>query len=170
VILHISYTAKDDGRLKEDVESALVERLNQLATEEGLSRSFSLKREFASALHQLQHPALGTSPEVEIRLDRRYFPYFLHNQAIEIGRATLILQPKEVATFDVSKIKLLLNDDAGDQWIPFPDVTGQLMANSFEINESLDPEGNTWTIKLNQGNISQLEDVWLVVAFAFRIE
>jgi hypothetical protein len=168
VILHISYTTKEDGRFKSDVESELVDQFKELASGEGLSRSYSLKREFASALNQLQHPLAGTPRETELRLDKRHFPYFLRDQTIELVGATLILQPKETAAFNISGLELVLNNNAGGLWVPFPDNSDSLMANSFEINEPLNPEGNTWSLRLNQGDLSQLQDMWLIVGYRIR--
>jgi len=39
VILHISYTAKDDGRFRDEVEGDLANRFEALATESGITRN-----------------------------------------------------------------------------------------------------------------------------------
>ncbi|MGH8603153.1 MAG: hypothetical protein ACREXR_10390, partial [Gammaproteobacteria bacterium] len=126
VILHVSYTAKDDGRFRGEVEGDLANRFEKLATETGLTRWFSMKREFGSALHRLQQPSPGAAPFVEITLDRRHFPYFFRNRELMLEQATLILKPKDGEVLNVEDLDLRLNNSEGSGWMSLPDPEGQL--------------------------------------------
>jgi hypothetical protein len=57
VIIHISYTAKDDGSFKNTVEPHIADALTTFATDSGLYRLFSLRHEFPNAFHRLIHPS-----------------------------------------------------------------------------------------------------------------
>ena len=110
MIIHISYTAKDDGLFKEEVEAELANQLSQLSAEAGMFRWFSLKREFSNALHQLQHPAQDATPATEITLERRHFPYFLRGRELTLVNTTVILKPEEGEELTVAGLELQLND------------------------------------------------------------
>ncbi|MGH9959511.1 MAG: hypothetical protein ACREBC_20685, partial [Pyrinomonadaceae bacterium] len=165
VILHVSYTAKDDGRFRREVEDDLAKRFEQLASETGLSRWFSLKREFGAALHRLQQPSPAAAPFVEITLDRRHFPYFFRNRELTLEQATLILKPKDGEVLNVDDLDVRLNNSEGSEWMPLPDPEGQLRAKTYPLGASLDPSGSRLAISVNQGDVSQLEDIWLMVAY-----
>jgi Tc toxin complex TcA C-terminal TcB-binding domain len=168
VILHISYTAKDDGRFREDVEGDLANRFDALASESGLSRWFSMKREFGSALHRLRHPLQGSSPVTEITLDKRHFPHFLRDRELRLEQATLILKPNEGETLDVENFDLRLNNIEGGDWAAFPTLEGQLRAKTFALGEPLDPAGVGWTIAVIQGELSQIEDIGIMVNYSIE--
>lgn len=166
VIIHVSYTAKDDGRFKDEVEGDLANRFEQLVAETGLTRWFSLVQEFSTALQRLRHPSEGSTPVTEITLDRRHFPYFLRNREVRLVQATLILKPNEGEVLDTGGLDLRLNDSAGAAWLSFPAPAGQLRAKTFALDEPLNSTGNRWTITINQGEISQVEDIWIMVVYA----
>jgi hypothetical protein len=165
VILHISYTSKDDGRFREEVEGDLANRFEALATESGLTRWFSMKREFGSALHRLRHPLQGSTPVTEITLDKRHFPHFLRNRELRLEQAIMILKPNEGEELDVENFDLRLNNTEGGDWAPFPTPEGQLRAKTFALGETLDPAGVRLTIAVIQGELSQVEDIGIMIDY-----
>lgn len=165
VILHVSYTAKDDGRFRGEVEGDLANRFEQLAAETGLSRWFSMKREFGGALHRLQQLSPGAVPFVEITLDRRHFPYFFCNREVTLEQATLILKPSDGEVLNVEDLDLRLNNSEGSGWVSFPDPEGQLRAKTYPLSASLDPSGIRFAISISQGDVSLVEDIWIMVVY-----
>jgi hypothetical protein len=146
VIVHISYTAKDDGRFKDEVEANLANRFTELAEGEGLIRIFSLKHEFPGALHRLFHPQDGTRPAVEITLEKRHFPFFLHNRALTVDQERIILKPQEGQVLDLDTLDMRLNDMEVPAWATVPNA--DLPVKIFNINETIGAEGSRWSITL----------------------
>jgi hypothetical protein len=165
-ILHVSFVAKDDGRFKEEVEAGLAARFEALASEGGLLRWFSAKREFGSALSRLVRPAAGAVPTAEITLDRRHFPLFLRNHAITLEQATLVVKPAEGATLDLDAVVLQLNGSQGAAWTPFLEPEGALRATTFALGQPLDPAGTRWTITVGGGELSNVDDVWILLTYS----
>ena len=89
VILHISYTAQQDGALRQSVEAnngALATALKS----QPLGRLFSLRQEFPAVLNRLEHSALNTA--VTMTITPIYMPFFIASRAIQITKAALLLR------------------------------------------------------------------------------
>jgi len=106
VILHISYTAKEDGLLREKVEelneSVEGTLLNYLKSH-SLMRVFSLRQEFSSEFNRLLHTPVGS--QIKIKLSDKHFPLFLKGKNIKVNKALLALKTAEgqgVNNFTVS--------------------------------------------------------------------
>jgi len=103
VILHISYTAEEDGAFRESVEelNAGVEgTLLNFLRNQPLARVFSLRQDFSSAFHHLLHSPVGTP--VKIELTDQHFPIFLKGRNIQVSKALLVLAtPKGQALTNV---------------------------------------------------------------------
>ncbi len=89
VLVHISYTAKEDGVFRDKVVNNLREQFNKLASDSGVSRGFSLKQEYASEFRQLYRTHDGDKQKVTVRLDNRHFPYFLHQEKLELKQVVV---------------------------------------------------------------------------------
>lgn len=167
VILHLSYTAKDDGRFRNDVENDIGRRLEELGAEAGFVRWFSMRREFGSALHRLQHPPEGASPVAEIAVDRRHFPHFLRNQSLTATRAVLIIKPKEGEAFDSSSLEVTLNGIDGSAFAAIPDLNS-LPASEFTLNLAIQTEGGSpWELVISNGALDpeRVADVYLLITY-----
>ncbi|PXF57426.1 MAG: hypothetical protein C4B58_10000 [Deltaproteobacteria bacterium] len=111
VILHISYTAEEDGLLRESVEelNAVIEgSILDFLENNSLYRVFSFKQEFSNEFNRLLHSPAGD--EVQIKISDKHFPIFLKGQDLNIKTAQLVLRtPKNqsVEGFDIS-----INDEA----------------------------------------------------------
>lgn len=93
VIVSISYTAEQDGALRDLVETdnaALEGSIRTFLTTNPIARVFSLRQDFSSAFAQLLHSPLAT--EVRIEITNRHFPMFLGNRAIAVSRSALLLR------------------------------------------------------------------------------
>ncbi|WP_372633671.1 neuraminidase-like domain-containing protein [Fodinibius sp.] len=84
VLVHISYTAKEDGAFRDKVVDNLREEFNKLASDSGVSRGFSLKQEYASEFRQMYRTHDGDKQKITVQLDNRHFPYFLHQEKLEL--------------------------------------------------------------------------------------
>ena len=94
VILHISYTSKEDGAYRERVQKEIVDQLKELSSEIGLLRLTSLKHDFPAALNKLLNPDAGQNQITEFVLSKNYFPYFLAKQDLDLREVTVYLKPK----------------------------------------------------------------------------
>lgn len=102
VILHMQYTARDDGEGFKDVvathlRGALNRWLDEVgASGSGLHRIISLQQEFASSLHRFLHPpAEETVHEARLPLENRHFPFFLRGRELAIQEAHVLVKLKE---------------------------------------------------------------------------
>ena len=106
VILHISYTAEEDGTLRDEVEAqngALEDTIQKFLREESLPRVFSFRQEFSNEFNRLLHSPAGD--EVQIQISDKHFPIFLKGQNLNIKTAQLVLRTPEgqsVEGFDIS--------------------------------------------------------------------
>jgi len=93
VIVSISYTAEQDGALRDRVEAdnaALEGSIRQYLATHPIARVFSLRQDFSSAFAQLLHSPLAT--EVRIEITTRHFPMFIANLPIVVSRSALLLR------------------------------------------------------------------------------
>ncbi len=93
VVIHLSYTALEDGALRQTVEDGLVSRLTQYAATTGMFRLFSLRHDFPSAWHQLT----GTGTSTGFAVTAQHFPYFLATSPLTTVEARLFLLPASEA-------------------------------------------------------------------------
>jgi hypothetical protein len=106
VILHISYTAREDQVLRNQVENVsetLEETLMRLLSGNALNRLFSLRHEFSHQFNRLVHSPLNES--IEINLADIHFPLFLKGKNIDVSKAVLVLetpQDQSITDFSIS--------------------------------------------------------------------
>jgi hypothetical protein len=132
VILHVSYTAEYDGRLRGDVEqqNAVLEGaiLNVLSNV-SLTRAFSLRQDFSTAFQRLLHSPADT--EVKFAISDAFLPYFLKRRSVV-----------------VTAIKL------GLRTAPDPNQPDQLIdPGTFEIALDGNPALGNFTKDANLGNL-----------------
>lgn len=92
VLLNLSYTAEEDGVMRQQVESrnAAVEgALLHYLSNNTLTRVFSLRQEFSNAYNRLVESAAGTAVTIEIT--DRHFPLFLQGRGLTVAKATMVL-------------------------------------------------------------------------------
>ncbi len=98
VILNVSYTAEEDGVLRQDVESqnaAIAGSLLHYLNNNSLTRVFSLRQEFSSAFNRLMQAAVGTP--VTFELNERHFPLFLQGRGVNATAAHVVLAVEDRA-------------------------------------------------------------------------
>jgi len=107
VIIHISYTAQEDGVLRNTVEStnsALEGAISKALSTQPLARVVSLRQEFSSVFMRAMSSPAGT--QVQLELDERFLPIFLRGRALTVARALLLLRPAGTLTGAGFSVKL----------------------------------------------------------------
>ena len=107
VILHVDYTAKEDGVFRGAVETDMAALQNQVLTyfkDVKLSRSFSLRRDFPTEFERLLHSPKNT--EIELELSAKFLPIFASGRTTKVTAARLALQPKTGQTTTGFKISI----------------------------------------------------------------
>jgi len=146
VIVHVSYSALDDGVFRQNVETALVSSLTQYAATLGLHRLFSLRHDFPSAFHQLMHPS--GSQQVTFELGRQHFPYFLVDRPLNLGGASVYLQPTGKDPVNTTGIALKVNGTAAGPFATLP-KTNLRTADVAMSGPALKP----WTVEVTAGQL-----------------
>ena len=92
VIVNLSYTALDDGLLRQAVEEVLAAgpgSLVDVLSTQSVPRLFSLRQEFSSAFQRLLNAPMGTPIDVDIT--ERHFPMFLQGRELHVASASLVV-------------------------------------------------------------------------------
>ena len=93
VIVSISYTAEQDGALRDRVEStnaAVLGGILNYLSNNTAKRLFSLRQDFSSAFTRLLRSPAGTA--VKIELTDRSFPMFAQGRNLQVNRAIALLR------------------------------------------------------------------------------
>ena len=178
VIFHISYTAKDDGLFKETVETELQRTLRKYADDNDLIRLFSMKHEFSNELHRFLYPPTEEADqEITMTIDRKNFPYFLHEKTISVIQVELILKLKPGCELSGQEIALVRGADAatgGEDLEPYstedPDFA-DLYTATCEISGEIS-DGDQWTLKVTAGRLDPdvVEDIGLLFYYTIKSE
>jgi hypothetical protein len=104
VVIHIRYTARDGGEtFKQEVESSLLEALNEMilkAGKPGLFRLFSMKREFPSEWHHFLHPSMGEEHFMKVDLEKERFPFQFKDNTIQIKELAFFIKLKDGTNYN----------------------------------------------------------------------
>lgn len=95
VIVSISYTAEQEGLLRERVERQLTQAESSIVTyfkANPARRLFSLRQDFSSAFTRLLRSPSGTP--VTFELSDRNFPLFVRKRTLTVARAVVLLKTK----------------------------------------------------------------------------
>lgn len=96
VIIHISYTAKEDaGLFKNSAVAHLKDFLTNAAesSKQPLIRMFNMKQEFSSEWHKfLNPPIVGTDQVLSVSLQKEHFPFFAKERAINVKKVEVLIK------------------------------------------------------------------------------
>lgn len=177
-LIHISYTAKEDGQFREDVEEGLYQSLNSIASETGIQRVIHIGEEFATQYRHLfrglENPDVETQ-SVSFKIGYRHFPYFLNGKKLDIGEMGVALKLKkewaglfEDDQTDFNSVGITLKSESGESEITFDgslermgesSVFSRHPYGSFEMSSDPVPvlaEGTNITLELNRSDLQQL--------------
>jgi Tc toxin complex TcA C-terminal TcB-binding domain len=160
VVVHVSYTALDDGAFRQNVESALSAALAQHAATVGLHRLFSLRHDFPSVFHQLMHPSGAQA--VTFELGPQHFPFFLAGRAIASGGLSVYLQPVGKDPVDTTGLAIKINGTATGPFSTLP-KTNLRTADAAVSGPALKP----WTVEVSAGKLEpdDVSDVLLLIRY-----
>lgn len=105
VILHMRYTARQAGQLREPAV-ARIEELVKDANTSGHALLFSLQHDFSSEWHRFTAP--GSTENFTAKVKRDYFPYFTQGQNITIHE----IQLQAIQNDQLKPLTPDLNDEA----------------------------------------------------------
>jgi hypothetical protein len=163
IILHISYTARDDDDFRKTVETNIVDTLTHYASHDGMYRLFSLRHDFPDAFHQLLTVA-GTAQQTHVKLGREHFPYFLSTRALHITGASLSIQPEGANPVDTTGLTISVNDHPNAAWTT-PEKT---RLRSADIPAG-GPALADWTIKITTGHLDPAAVSDVLLLFKYRV-
>ena len=181
VIFHISYTAKDDGLFKETVETNLQGTLIDYAIDHDLIRLFSMKHEFSNELHRFLYPPTEEADqEITMTIDRKNFPYFLHDETISVQQVELIVKLKPGCDEFSGQIAISRGTDApldseGIVLVPYSDPEdpdfADLYKATFEIPGEIS-DGDQWTLKVTDDRLDPegVENIGLLFYYTISAE
>jgi hypothetical protein len=160
VIVHISYTALDDGAFRQSVESAIAGALTQHASTVGLHRLFSLRHDFPSVFHRLLHTEGAQT--VTFELGAQHFPAFLSDRTITAGGAAVYLQPAGNDPVDTAGLALKVNGTTTGPFSTMP-KTNLRTADVAVTGPALTP----WTVEVTTGELApdKVSDLYLLINY-----
>jgi len=162
IILHLSYTARDDATLRTSVETAIVDSLTTYATTAGMHRLFSLRHEFPDAFYQLMNP-IGGAQQTQFDLGTQHFPYFLSSRTLTVARASLFIQPSGQTAADTTGLKITVNGTQAASW------TTPANTNLSTTDAAVSgPVLTSWTINITDGHLDPdtVGDILILIRYS----
>lgn len=179
VILHLRYTARDGGGdLKNAATASLTDALNQIRlmnSSEGLSRLFSLRRDFPMEWHRLTHPANADGDsEVQLRIAKNRFPFLFsaRDTEIQVEQVDGLLVPAEEAEDpEFPKVLELVppGEEEGVEWEKKTSIAGLpgYTAN-VEVSIARDEASAIWRLRMPSDSAGSLRELGNDVLLVFR--
>ena len=161
IILHVSYTARDDDALRVTVEKAIVDSLTAYASTAGMYRLFSLRHDFSDTFYQLMRSAGGTQ-RTSFTVGEQHFPFFLSGHAITTMGTSLFLQPTRLSKIDATGLKITLNGTEAASWT-VPAKTSLFTADVAASGSAL----RQWTLEVTGGHLrgEDVGDILVLVKY-----
>ncbi|WP_265041529.1 Tc toxin subunit A-related protein [Wolbachia endosymbiont (group B) of Melanostoma mellinum] len=149
VIIHLDYTALNGGRTL----SKQVKDLNQIKYYQG-TLVVNLSSVYPEEWEKFKQQAKGRSSELKFKLSSEIFPVHVKNPSVDLdGKNNICVIP---TTPDMSRITIKINNYNWER-------------NSKKIvNPSL-TIGSDWSIKINNADISKIEEIMIMVPYKATI-
>jgi hypothetical protein len=162
VILHISYTARDNDALRTTVETAIVDSLTAYASTTGMHKILSLRRDFPNAFNQFMN-ADAAIQQTKFELSKQHFPYFLYTRTLTVTGASLFIQPAGPAALDTIGLKIAVNGAQAASW-SIPPNTSLRTADASVSGPAL----TTWSMRVTDGHlgIGSIQDILLLIKYS----
>ena len=127
----------------------------------GLHRLFSLRHDFPNVFHQLMHPS--GAQKVTFDLGRQHFPYFLSDRTINLGGASVYLQPTGQDPVNTTGVALTVNGTATGPFSTLPKTN--LRTTDVTLSG---PALKPWTVEVTSGQLdpAAVGDVLLLLRYA----
>ena len=164
VVVHLSYTAKDDGAYRAVVEGESEEPGTVDAMlEDGAVRILSLRRDFPTEFHRVM---VAPSPEggTTISVAKHHFPFWLSARRLGISRIDIALEPESGAHISAGDLQgvvtTTLNGSSASEWNESVDLS--LFVNSHSMNDAeLDGDKLEISLALEGANVVPIADLLL---------
>lgn len=172
-IIELSYTAEDDGLLKQAVEGMDGEPGTVDALiDSGLIRTVSLRHDFPDAFHNLVTMGDGPTGPIDIPLTRhRLFPQWLWHRQIEVTQLDIALEPesgRSIAIGDLQGVAAITaNGESLSSWAEFPQL-GSLPVVSSAVAFELDEESTVVSLEVSLPDTVELRDI--LVRLTYRAD
>lgn len=162
VIIHVSYTALDDGALRTTVESQIVDELTQHASTVGMHRLFSLRHDLPGSFQQLLHGSGAGGQATTFELGAQHFPYFLAGRDLAVAGVTVYLRTASEDPVDTTGLSVTVNGGAAGAWSTPPRTT----LRSADVGVS-GPALKAWALNVTAGELKadEVADVLLLVKY-----
>jgi hypothetical protein len=162
VIVHLSYTARQDDALAQAVESNIVGQLKAYAQQNGLFRLVSLRHEFPNSFHQLLNPPANQSPTTSFALESKHFPVWLSDQTLHISQPIVVwLQAVNGQTIAAAELGLKVIGVPVSNWTS--DGAGSEKGSASLSGSPL----RSWTLDANPNALDKttLKDLLLLIRY-----
>ena len=163
IILHLSYTARDDDAFRATVENAIVDSLTAYASTAGMHRLFSLRHDFPDAFYQLLHPP-GTTQETHVTLGRQHFPFFLSSRTLTVAGASIFIQPRGPDPADTAGLTISLNNSQASTWT----TPANTKLRSADVSAS-GPALTDWAAKVTSGRVDPAAVADVLLLFKYTV-
>lgn len=169
VIFQISFTAKDDGLLRETVEQNIATAIEDYSSTNGLFRIFSLRHEFPDTYYRFLSGS-GTPKTAEFEIRESHFPYLFNGNDLSLSNLKVFLKPAKGVTLNTTGANLNLNAFGISAWSDFPNdgsVAGDLLLKEGSISANGSPI-KKWTMASPSDlfDKDQIDDIILVMKYS----
>jgi hypothetical protein len=165
-IVELSFTAADDGLLRQAVEG----RVDSPGTIDarlasGMVRILSLRHDLPDAFHRVLAQDAGQGGEVEISLDRtRLLPYWVGNRQIELEPLDIFLEPESGHTIAIDELQgdgvVLVNGEPLATWIE-PEWLGHLPMASSSTPLAFEDDMVSLSLEMSLPDSVEIRDILL---------
>ncbi len=167
VIIHVNYTALEDGQLKNAAAEYLKAELNQIMGPEGhFHRMISLKQERVDNLYQFLNPQSGGASLTSLVITHDDFPYFMRNMDVRISSVSLYVQ-KAISSGGITINSQIPSVPPSWVLLVTPDDTPAWSHIETDTNISLDASDEEITIAIgSDSDFSDVDDVIVVLKYS----
>lgn len=147
VVIHVNYTAKEDGNFRDSVEQRIKDALNSIVKDtKGMILGMSMKKKFPDQLHMLNE-----TKACSFKVERKDFPHFLQERDL---------------TGDTPAYKVKIQSAGDCRWY-VPNLTGKDSA-KVSCGSVFDKDVFTVTVDYERGEGSEdLKD--LIIHLPFKV-
>jgi len=169
VILHLKYTARENGGLFKKEAIEYIKEFIKYGSERAdqpLMRMFSMKHEFPTEWHKFLHPSTeGGEQVLSFTLGKERFPFFIQDRDIVVMKVEVFAKCTQAGDYHIIMSNInLVGDTVTSSQITMPqsDSYGGLNKATINVNDAgLDIAG-AMSLKMKH---DEVEDMFLVIHY-----
>lgn len=177
VLLHVSYTAKEDTTGQDNLRKRVNFRIRKALKDQiisyqklgalespvkGLYTLVSLKESFPDAYHEL-----SLSHSAQFHVTDKYFPIFLRDEALVLSEVSLLVRENDAATtgatYDASISGTMISEETSSVWGYLTDNMAQLTYGP--ILGTIQPD-NTYEVHASPSTLAAADDILLLIKYS----